>query len=245
MSEKEIINNRALQINYFPYLNMVDTPEIEFPDLDVKVWNYDFKADDYIKDPAIRSQLDLIIKANVGRWHEVKNVGVISVGNIDWRQLTDHELEICREVRLLLFARTIARTGTIERNPNLHNSLYTTENFTLMTQNFSRENTVMGITSGFIKRSTDYGFKLSEVKFQKPDHVPTPLNFKGDEQLLSDLLRLRKLQKKLYRRLIRAIEALSQGYSNDSGLSMSSRIPIVASAYESLFDLPEKIREKR
>lgn len=236
----EPADDPGLQINYFPYLNMVDTAEIAFPELGVKVWNYDLKANDYISDPAIRSQVDLIIKANVGRWYEVKNIGIISVGNIDWRKLTTEELEICREVRLLLFIRTIARTGTIERNPNLHHSLYTTENFMLTTQNFSVNNTEMGITSGFIKRTTDYGFKLAEVKFQRPDHVPQPLQFIGDKELLSDLLRLRKYQKKLYRRLLRAIEALSQGYSNDSGLSMSSRIPIITSAYESPFDLPEK-----
>ncbi|HEY4964499.1 MAG TPA: hypothetical protein VIH90_07450 [Candidatus Saccharimonadales bacterium] len=239
-----VVEDRALQINYFPYLNMVDTPEIDFPDLHVKVWNYDLKANDYIEDPAVKSQIDLIIRANVGRWYEVKDIAIISIGNIDWRPFTAEELEICREVRLLLFIRTIARTATIERNPNLHHSLYTTENFTLMTQNFSVSNTVMGITSGFIKRATDYGFNMAEIKFQRPDHVPAPMQFIGDHRLLDDLLRLRKCQKKLYRRLLRAIEALSQAYSNDAGLSMSSRIPIIASAYESLFDLQEQSQRK-
>jgi hypothetical protein len=240
----EATEDRALQINYFPYLNMVDTPEIELPDLGVKVWNYDLKANDYIEDPAVKSQVDLIIRANVGRWHEVKGIGIISIGNIDWRPFTVEELELCREVRLLLFMRTVARTATIERNPNLHHSLYTTENFTLMTQNFSLSNTVMGITAGFIKRATDYGFSMAEIKFQEPDHVPAAVQFLGDHQLLDDLLRLRKYQKKLYRRLLRAIEAMSQAYSNDSGLSMSSRVPIIASSYESLFDLPEQSQRK-
>lgn len=233
-----------LQVNYFPFLSMHDTPEVIFSDLNVKVWNYQLKADEYVTDPLVRSQLDLIIGANVGRWHGINNIGIISVGNIDWRPLNEDELALCREVRLLLFIRTISRTAVLERGPNTGHSQFTTENFLLTTQNFSRSNSRMGINSGFIVRKNDYGFKLNEIKFQKPDHVPSPINFTSDEVFFGDLLRIRKYQKKLYRRLLRAIEALSQAYLNDTSLSMASRIPILASSFESLFDLPEQGQRK-
>lgn len=234
----------TLQVNYFPYLSMSDVAEIYFPDLNVKVWNYQLKADEYVTDPLIRAQLDLIIGANVGRWHEVNNIGIISVGAVDWRQLNEEELAICREARLLLFIRTISRTAVLERGPNVGHSQFTTENFLLTTQNFSRSNERMGITSGFIVRKSVSGFRLRDIKFQKPDHVPTPIGFLHDEIFFSDFMRIRKYQKKLYRRLLRAVEALSQAYLNDTSLRMASRIPIIASAYESLFDLPEQGQRK-
>lgn len=239
-TQPQVQEDIRLQVNYFPYLSMGDTPEIILSDLNVKIWNYKLKADDYITDPLVRNQLDLIIGANVGRWHEVENIGIISLGDIDWRVFNEDELAICREVRLLLFIRTISRTAVLERGPNTGHSQFTTENFQLTTQNFSISNSKMGITSGFIVRKSDYGFPLDEVKFQKPDHVPSPINFLSNEIFFGDLMCLRRHQKKLYRRLLRATEALSQAYLNDTGLSMASRIPILASSFESLFDLPEQ-----
>lgn len=219
---------------------MVDVDEISFPEMNVKVWNYDRKADEYITDPAVRQRLDQIASANVGRWFPVRGIGIISVGKIDWREYTEEEAALCSEIRLLLFIHIIASTATIERGANTGHYQFTTDNFTQYIQGFGLETSRMAIQSGFIVRKRDMGLDLATIKFQQPDYVPSPTLFRSDKSLLKDLLTLRKTQKKLYRRLLIAFEALSQAYTNDTTLNTVSRIPILASAYESLFDLPEQ-----
>jgi hypothetical protein len=81
-----------MQIAYFPYLNMRNIDVIEFGD--VKVWNFERKAQEYIPDEALRERVKALLYSNVKNDQPLKDIGVVSIGAIDFRELTNEELQL-------------------------------------------------------------------------------------------------------------------------------------------------------
>ena len=52
-----------MQIAYFPYLNMSNIEELIFGD--VKVWNFERKAQEYISDEGLRERVKALLYSNV------------------------------------------------------------------------------------------------------------------------------------------------------------------------------------
>jgi len=52
-----------MQIAYFPYLNLSGIEEISFGD--IKIWNFDRKASEYIPDEALRTKVKALLDSNV------------------------------------------------------------------------------------------------------------------------------------------------------------------------------------
>ncbi|HSW37477.1 MAG TPA: hypothetical protein VLG37_03880 [Candidatus Saccharimonadales bacterium] len=233
-----------MQIHFFPYLNMKDTEEVNFPGLNVKVWNYGKKADAYITDPDLRQTLDALMAINVSHRQTINDMGIISIGEFDGREFSDAEKALCEEAQRLLFIGAVSYSGVLDRGANTGHYMFTSENFSMLQQSFELNGERMGIESGYIVRKWDAGYKINEVKFFRPDYTPTPMMFRGNSKVISDLLKLRKYQKRLYRRLMRAISIVMQAYFNDTKLSAQARILLMASAYEILFDLPEEGQRK-
>lgn len=96
-----------MQIAYFPYLNMKNIDEIAFGD--VKVWNFERKAQEYILDEALRERVKALLYSNVKNDQPLRNMGVVSIGATDFRELTFVELQLANEVRLILFLAFLAR----------------------------------------------------------------------------------------------------------------------------------------
>jgi hypothetical protein len=233
--------NKGMQITYMPYLHMIRHPEMDFPDLNIKVWNYSARKDKYVSDANAKIILDALMASNVYHGRPIDDMGIISIGNIDFREFTQNERSLCNEVRILLFAGSLFWGALSDPGPNKGHNVVTSENFDTVWQNFSLEDTGrMSIVSGSIVIKRDMGYRISDLLFNRPEYVPTPTQFKGNDDIIKLLLKLRKRQKRLYRRIMSALEIVMQAYYNDTKVPESARILLMASAYEILFDLPEE-----
>jgi hypothetical protein len=228
-----------MQVTYFPYLRMDRQDEILVGALGLKIWNYKLKAEDYIPDQSFRNVLDQLMHANVRQLHTIEDMGVISFGDADFHEFSPEEKAICSELRLILFLGTIADSGVLERGPNVGHMMCTSENFTIVEQNFQPDAQFTAVQDGYIVRMLHGGYRVTEVKYQAPEFVPFPMQTRRDNELVVGLLKAKVKQKRLYRRIMRATEMLMQAYYNDSKITDASRILNIASAYEILFDLPE------
>lgn len=224
---------------------MKDTEEIDFPALGVKVWNYSKKADTYITNSDLRTTLDSLMAMNVTHKATVTDMGIITIGEFDCREYSDEEKAICREVQKLLFIGAISYSSVLDRGANTGHYMFTSDNFNLLQQSFELNGERNGIQTGSIVAMSAMGYKINELKFRRPDYVPTPMQFRGNSKVVADLLKMRKYQKRIYNRLMRSIDLLMQAYFNDTNHSMHSRILLLSSAYETLFNLPEGRSQRR
>jgi hypothetical protein len=92
---------KQLQIAYLPYISMSSQDEIMVGR--VRLWNYSTKADEYIRDVDLRTHVDNIIKLNVHRGTQIRNIGIVSIGDIDFRQFSPDELQDIHEACIILF----------------------------------------------------------------------------------------------------------------------------------------------
>ncbi len=224
---------------------MQDTPELYFPMLNARVWNFAINKDKYITDPGIKSTVEALMATHVYRGKTIEDMGILSIGDIDFRDYSPQEAALCNEIRLILFAGALFHGSLIDPNPNKGWSVFTSENFDLEWLSFTeKDDGRMAIISGSIVRVKDMGHKIRDLRFNRPEFVPNPLNFKLDGDIIRLLLKMRKYHKRLYRRVITALELVMQAYYNDSKVPESARILLMASAYEILFNLPEKDQRK-
>jgi hypothetical protein len=232
-----------LQVTYLPYLSMHERKEIELKPLNVKVWNFKEMASTYVSDPVILASLTALMHTNVRNRQPIEDMGIISVGLNDFRLFNEDERAIANEARMILFLRSLAKTGVLKRGINVGHLMHTSENFQMVHQNFVPGSEWMGVQDGFIVPKTMGGLRISRQKFSEPLHaLHPPLN--GDSKLVSGLLRARRLKPSLYKRIIRASQPVLDAYYNDINVSQSSRILTLATAYEILFELPESAQRQ-
>ncbi len=231
-----------MQIAYFPYLNMLNIEEVIFGD--IKVWNFERKAQEYIPDEVLRERVKALLCSNVKNDQPLRGMGVLSIGAIDFRELSFEEIQLASEVRLLLFLAFLARINVCLRGPNAGHYMATSENFLLVMQNFDPASDHIGLSDGFLVRISEGGYKIGQLKFHAPPYVPTPLQFALDGDLILKLAYIKKMNKRLYERILRATDLLFESYYNDPNVSRNSRILMQASTFEVLLDLPESNQRK-
>jgi hypothetical protein len=231
-----------MQIVYFPYLCLKNQDELDFGDF--KIWNFDRKADEYIPDVSLRAYIKKLLAANVTRKQPVKDIGVLSIGAVDFRELSGDDIALANEARLLMFIAYLSRVNITATGPNAGHSIATSENFTYVTQNFQPDSDHISEQSGFIVRKLVGGYRVDEITFNTPSFLLTPMRFSLDGELISHLLMLRKKQKRLYKRILRSIDLLYESYFNDPYLSLNARILLQVGAFEVLLDLPEVDQRK-
>ena len=233
-----------MHLVYFPYLHMGRNSEFNFhlDGTDIVVWNLKTKLNDYVADEALRAKITeiLAIHKRDFKSRPIEDMGVVSIGDFDLRQLSVQEMRLCEEVRRLLFIGSVAQYSILERGANTGHYIATADNFLLSQKFFELSHERMAITSGFIVAKNDIGYRISEVAIKRPSYVPTPFNIAGDNDMMNTLLRLRKRNKRIYRRIMRAVDAMMSAYYNDEEQqSEQSRVLMLCSAMEILFDLPE------
>jgi len=232
-----------MQIIYFPYLHLGELEEINFDG--IKVWNFERKSADYIPDGTLREHIKNILYTNIAHNQSIKDIGVLSIGAIDFREFSKKELEIAREVRLLFFLTFLSKYNTLERGANTGWYLCTAENFEFVIQNFQLETDHIAEESGYIVPILSGGYKIGEKKFYKPSYVLKPLRFSLDALLLIQLLKLRKTGgKKLYRRILQATDLFFESYYNNPHLSRNARVLLQIAAFETLLQLPQRDQRK-
>lgn len=91
-----------LFIAYFPYLTMGDIPEIDFGFL--KIWNFDYLKEKYIPDRKIRAKVAEILGMYKAFFvGSLRGIGMVSIGDTDFRIFNDKEKEKIRLAKLILF----------------------------------------------------------------------------------------------------------------------------------------------
>lgn len=232
-----------MQIIYFPYLSLGRKEELDFGE--VKVWNFELKASKYIPDEPLRSHIEKIIYSNVSHKQPIKDVGVVSIGNTDFRTFFSNELDLVNEVRLIMFLSFLSKNNTIGRGANAGWLLGTSENFEFVLQNFDVGNPLISERAGEIVSMGIGGYKIGEKLFHAPSHVLKPQRFSLDGHLITQLFRLKKRGgKRLYNRILRATDLLFESYYNSPNVSRNARVLLQIAAFETLLDLPQSGQRK-
>ncbi len=231
-----------MQIIYFPYLNLIDRDEISFGD--IKVWRFETKSTHYITNQPLRDKIKLLIDSNVLHEKPIKGVGVLSIGQTDFREFSHEEFKIADEVRLILFLAYLSRINVNLNGPNAGHYAATSENFTFVIQNFDPTSDYIAEQNGFIVKKLVGGYKIGELLFHAPPFVTTPLKFGIDADLIAKLFRIKQTNRRLYERILRATDLLFESYFNDPYVSINARLLLQVGSFEVLLDLPERDQRK-
>lgn len=226
-----------MQIVYFPYLFLGNLDEVGFGD--IKVWNFEKKAEEYLPDNGLREHIKKIIFSNISHNQSIKDVGILSIGETDFREFNEGEFAVANEVRLVLFLSFLAIHNTLERGGNTGWFMGTSENFEFVVQNFQPENDYISERSGTIVPIMTGGYRIGEKKFYKPSHVINYQRFSLDPLLIKELFRLKKRSgKRFYRRVLRATDLIFESYYNNPNISINARVLLQIAAFEVILSLP-------
>ncbi len=228
-----------MQLFYFPYISLKDTDEIVFADLGARLWNFDKKAADYITDATLRDQIGRILATNVQGPNRLQGIGVLSIGNTDFRQLNDQEIGIAHEISQRLFLASSALNNVMSRTGATGLSLRTAENFSFVIQNFQLGNDHIAESAGFIVHQTAGGYTVDEITFQAPGYIILPMQFRLDVNMLEALATMRLKRPLVYRRILRATDLFFRSYFNDPYVDINARILLATAAFAILLDLPD------
>lgn len=228
-------------IAYFPYLFMGEIEEIDLGF--AKVWNYDKKKKDYIKNPELIGKVDSLLGVYSTHTKPTRGIGIISFDVPNLLPFSDEQASQVQTIRSLLFLALLSENNTAAQSPNAH-SMVTSENFDVIYQNFTLGSDALSETAGAIITFRRGGFKTSEIKLPTPTYVSTISQFRYDDEILSLLLRLKNEKPLVFRRVMSANRIFMEGYYNSPYLSQNGRILLLISAFEILFSLPEEGQRK-
>jgi hypothetical protein len=232
-----------MQIVYFPFISMGNEQEIDFGFL--KIWNFDFISKKYIADPKLLSRVSKILSTNHAYFSgPVKGIGVVSIGNTDFRHYTQEESNLIRDARLILFLSFLAKHNAVRNDINAGHWFATTENFNFTAQNFEIDSDNMATRDGYIVDIMAGGYRMDRDKFFKPSYIASPTQFSIDENLFNSLLLLRDKKPRVFSKITRATELFSESYYNSQSVSINARILCQMGAFEMLLNLPEREQRK-
>jgi hypothetical protein len=178
-----------------------------------------------------------------GKSTPIEGIGILHVGQPDFREFNAAEQQFIRDFRSLLFLSCLAQNNRMA-GPNAGHFLYTSENFDIVEQKFDLVRDYIAETSGRIVRVTNLGYKIGVTQFLRPTHVLHPSRFRTDAVLLQQLDWLRQRQVAFYNRVLRATAVFLESYYNAENVDIRARILLQVSAFEILFDLPDKQQRK-
>lgn len=230
------------QIAFFPYLSMNGIDEIDLGYL--KVWNFDKKKDEYLKDPVLKAKIEKIFATQTTHHGNVRGIGVIQFSNNDFQPLSSNESELILQARATLFLAFVSENNTRVPNANSGHSMATSENFDVIYQNFTLDQDYVAETTGEIIRFNKGGYTLDKVRFLIPSYVPTPSSYRYDQEVFTELSYLKSHKPKIYRKIINSTQIFMEGYYNSNHLSNKARILLYMSAFESIFSIPENQQRK-
>ena len=238
-----------MQIFYFPHLQLQDTNEIIIGN--VKIWKFSANANNYISNTALREKVKSLLYINTFQGKAIEDIPVISIKNIDFRIFTEAEIKQINDARNLLFLAFISVNNILDHSPNQGHYMATSENFEIINQSFEMSKDTLSTRNGILVNKIDFGNKISEIKFEYPLQAPRPIIFSIDEDLICQMLLLKKKDKELFEKIISASEIFYESYFNTENLSCNARILLGAGAFEMLLgthgnarkEIKQKVRE--
>ena len=232
-----------MQLLYFPHLMLGNMHEIRYGN--VKVWNFQKKADEYIEDAALRQKIQRLLAINTYGAQAIQDMGILSIGDIDFREATPEDMDIANEIKLVLFLTCLAQNNVRMQGANAGHYIATSENFLFVVQNFLLESDYFSESAGYIVHKTVGGYKMHEKSFIAPAHVLKPFVFGFNSDLRETLLQLKSEDSNLYARILRATDLFFQSYYNNTDVSLNARILLQVGALEVLPDLPTDGQRRR
>jgi hypothetical protein len=228
-----------MQIVFFPYMNLNKREEIDFGFL--KIWNFNLKGENYITDAKLLSKVTKVLATNQEYFNgPIREIGIVSIGDTDFREYNETEFNLIKEARLILFISFLSKNNALKSGLNYGFWCATTENFNPAFQRFNLDDDNMAIFDGYIIPIIAGGYIIGEQIFYKPNCILSLNNFDIDNELFDMLLVLRKKKPRVFNKIIRAVEIFSESYYNSLLLSTNARILCQMSAFEMLLNIPDK-----
>ena len=232
-----------MQLIYFPHLMLGNIDELSYDN--VKVWNFQKKANEYIPNEALRQKLKALLATNRYEGQPVLDMGILSIGDSELREATPEDIDIANEIKLILFLSYLAQNNVRVQGANAGHYIATSENFLFVVQNFHTEMDYISESAGYIVHITAGGYKVGVTTFIAPPYVLKPLVLKFDNDLTATLLRLKTENTNLYARILRATDLFFQSYFNNKDVSLNARILLQVGALEVLLDLSPDNKQSR
>lgn len=235
-----------LQIAFFPHLYMGNIAEIDFGF--AKVWNFHLKKDLYITDLATKEKIEKILKMylsnNSPLSRPIKGIGIVLIEKNDFRAFNDSDKYIIKLIQNILFLCFLSKNNTLPFNGNTGHGMASSENFDVVFQKFNLQDDYVAEFTGYILPFMVGGFTFDELRFHKPNFIPSPSNFSLDMDLFRDFIKLKKGKPAVFKRIINSTEIMRESYYNSQHLSENARVLLQMSAFEILLKIPEG-REQR
>lgn len=229
-----------LQIAYCPYIFLSKIRSVTY--LNVTLRNLEETLNS-IKHNNLRDQIQSLMEQNRIFGKPIRDMGIIEIkGRDNFLPLKPFEQKQINELRAVLFLAGVAKCN-IEDGPNAGHDRLTSENFRILFQNFVLDDPYTGYASGKIVRVSDMGYKISQITYEKPPYA-VENSFSCEESLLKSLEKMKRKNRKAYRLILRATDAVIHAYSNSEDVSHASRILEFSRAFEILFGLPERDQRK-
>ncbi len=235
------MSTNKLQLVYMPYISMPLQEDIQIGR--VRIWNYSSKANEYIKDDSLRQYINRILELNKDNKKPIANIGIVSIGDIDFRTLNEEELQEIKDARIILFLSFLSSQLHLP-DENRGNFMRTAENFQCVLQNLSPSDRFIAKIAGTLVRIHDMNL-ITNLTMSKPACVTlNQPHFKMDTGLIESLSKLKSKRKQLYRRIIRASEIFIQSYYNNEDINFNLRMVSQMTAFETLLELGKYPREE-
>lgn len=232
---------RQLQVAFMPWASLGPEDRVAWNGVVLAPWETVGKS---VDDGALRSHLNSLMRmyrsSASTEWGGVqKGIGILSVGELTFAPLSPGQTTAIQDFRSGLFLAALS-SAVHRAGPDSGHLISTSENFSLVFQNFQVGQDRLSEESGTIIRLVSMGYRINSTRFVKPGYVPTPMSFKYDEALLRSFDVLRRGNSRLVRRILRAAATFYESFYNSPALDVNARILLQASAFETHLDLPEK-----
>lgn len=231
--------NEFVQLVYFPYLSMKDIDSFTFGD--IRIWNFERKGKEIVTDPELYKKISALLGVNYEYNRQIKDIGVVAVGELDFRELTSTEMDNIGKAKYTLFIAALAKMNMIPTcadNAGLY--ICTSENFELVVQNFQLSQDGIATSTGYIVNISSYIGKTSEkIQISAPRHLNRFSRLRLNGEILTKLNLCKTNDEILYNRTLRAVEQFMESYYNSDNVSKKARILLQASAFETLFDMED------
>jgi hypothetical protein len=168
----------------------------------------------------------------------ISDIGIVSIGENDFRPFIDREFQEVQELRHVLFLCCLSSNARLGHNGT--HMMVTAENFDVIRQNFVLDSDYMSEQTGTLIQMHLMGYRIRETRFTRPSYVNRPTRFKYDEKLCTELKLLRSNNRRLYRRITRAAAVFLESYYNSPRVDIRARVLLQVAAFEILLDLPEQ-----
>src|SRR6266487_106200 len=105
-----------MQLIYFPHLMLGNIDELTYGN--VKVWNFQKKAAEYIPDETLRQKIKALLATNKYEGRPIQDMGILSIGDSDFRDATQEDMDTANEIKLILFLTYLAQNNVTAQGAN-------------------------------------------------------------------------------------------------------------------------------